>query len=180
MKRPGPSFVIETSNARRGPADNAFSHFGQIRMKCLGPSFVAGTSNARRGPVDNTFSHFGRIRMKRLGPSFVVGTSNARRGPVDNTFFHSSSLRHYIYKQVLSSLPLCWQVANTSGHTAHEVIMSVAMVIQSSHSEWSFKYQKKSSQILVLSTPDRQCWKKVLCVLQKKPAIGDANLKSQY
>ncbi len=144
MKRPGPSFVIETSNARRGPADNAFSHFGQIRMKCLGPSFVA------------------------------------RRGPVDNTFFHSSSLRHYIYKQVLSSLPLCWQVANTSGHTAHEVIMSVAMVIQSSHSEWSFKYQKKSSQILVLSTPDRQCWKKVLCVLQKKPAIGDANLKSQY
>jgi hypothetical protein len=32
----------------------------------------------------------------------------ARRGPADNAFFHSSSLR----QQVLSSLPLCWQVAN--------------------------------------------------------------------
>jgi hypothetical protein len=135
MKRPGPSFVVGTSNARRGPADNAFSHFGQIRMKRPGPSFVVGTSNARRGPADNAFSHFGQIRMKCPGPSFVIGTSNARRGPADNAFSHSSSLRHHIFKQVPSSLPLCWQVANTSGHqTAHVAITSVAMVIQSGHS----------------------------------------------
>jgi hypothetical protein len=126
-------------------------------MKRPGPSFVVGTSNARRGPADNAFSRFGQIRMKRPGPSFVVGTSNARRGPADNAFFHSSSLRHHTYEQLPSSLPLCWQVANTSGHTAHVAITtSVATVIQSSHSNF-----KKSCQILVLSTPDRQCWKKV-------------------
>jgi hypothetical protein len=72
--------------------------------------------------------------MRRPGPSFVIGTSNARRGPADNAFFHSSSLRHHIYKQVPSSLPLCWQVANTSGHTAHVAITSVATVIHSGHS----------------------------------------------
>jgi hypothetical protein len=72
--------------------------------------------------------------MRRPGPSFVIGTSNARRGPADNAFFHSSSLRHHMYKQVPSSLPLCWQVANTSGHTAHVAITSVATVIHSGHS----------------------------------------------
>jgi hypothetical protein len=72
MKRPGPSFVVGTSNARRGPADNAFFHFGQIRMNRPGPSFVVGTSNARRGPADNVFFCFGQIRMKCPGPSFVA------------------------------------------------------------------------------------------------------------
>jgi hypothetical protein len=43
MKHPGPSFVVGTSNARRGPADNAFFCFGQIRMKCPGLSFDIGT-----------------------------------------------------------------------------------------------------------------------------------------
>jgi hypothetical protein len=56
MKHPGASFVIGTPIARRGPADNPFFCFGQIRMKCLGPSFVVGTSNTRRGPADNVFS----------------------------------------------------------------------------------------------------------------------------
>jgi hypothetical protein len=87
---PGPSFVVGTSNTRRGPADNGYFRFGRIRMKCPGPSFVVGTSNARRGPADNTFFHFGQIRMKRAGPSFVIGTSNARRSqkrPCGQRFF---------------------------------------------------------------------------------------------
>jgi hypothetical protein len=46
-------------------------------------------------------------------------------------------LQHHTYKQVPSSLPLCWQVANTSGHTAHVAITtSVATLIQSGHSNF--------------------------------------------
>jgi hypothetical protein len=70
-------------------------------------------------------------------PGTVLCQWNIQRGPADNAFFHSSSLQHHMYKQVPSSLSLCWQVANMSGHTAHLAITSVW-----SSSSQSFKFQK--------------------------------------
>jgi hypothetical protein len=106
-------------------------------MKCPGPSFVAEHPMPEEALQTKLFA----ILVKSGWSTWDCPLSLEHPMPEEalrtTAFFHSSSLWHHMYKQLPSSLSLCLQVANTSGHTAHLAITSVWL-----SSLRSFKFQK--------------------------------------